>query len=546
MSGGNCPETPRQKMIGMMYLFLTAMLAVNVSSSVLEGFVLVDKSLQENNEIFRKNNVATYNHFKAEVEQNAAKYGESWKLAQELSAQANHMCDLVDSTKWFLARKADGVEGDPNNLKSMDNVDVAAASMLMNIIPGKPTKGEELKAELDSYRQFILEKIIVDQNKFGSLAESVSISLNTDDVKSSKGEADAGVTKKWEQSIFENIPIGAIMPLLSKIQTDIRNTEALAIAHLFGQVGASDFSVNKFESRLVLDSKYLVKGSVQNGMALLGAVDSTKRPVYELFINGSPLEVSENGSFQYPTNVSGKYEITGNIQLENEDGEMNIYPFPDQIFEVGDLSATVSATKMNVLYAGIANPMSVSVPGFSANDISVRFSDGSKLVKSKTGNYLATPKSAGKTIEMIVSTEVEGKSQVVGKYPFRVKSLPPPAAFVVYPKEVTTANGKTTLQEKFSGGRLKKVDLMKSDGLVAELLDSDFEVNYKITGFDITLYDSMGNAKTYSSKSSKFTSDQKTRIRSLAKGKQFFVSNIEAMGPDGIPRRLPPIDITIN
>ena len=545
MSGGNCAETPRQKMIGMMYLFLTAMLAVNVSSTVLEGFVMVDKSLQTNNEIFKNNNTVSYNQFKAEKEKNELKYGEAWELAKELRDKTNQMCASIDSTRWFLARKADGEEGNPNHLKAMDNVDIASGAMLFSLTPGEETKAKILKEEINEFHDFIVNSIIRDKEKFSSLAKAIHMSLNTEDIVIDNPSGK--MTKTWEESLFQNIPIGAVMPLLTKIQSDLRNTEALAIAHLFGQIGASDFSINKLESHLILDSRYLIKGSVQNGMVLLGGIDTTKRPEYNVFINGKSISVENDGSFSYPTSASGQYEITGNLKLENEDGEFNTYDFNSQNFEVSELSATVSATKMNVLYAGVDNPMSISVPGFSAKDIKARLSDGSKLKLDRNGNYVAIPKTPNKTIKMIVSTTIDDKVQIVGQYPFRVKLLPSPTAFVQFPKQTKNANGKTIeIKENFSGGAIKKSDLLKSYGLVAELADSDFEVNYKIKGFDITFYDSMGNARTFKSKSSEFTSEQTARIRSLSRGKKFFISNIKAVGPDGIERPLSPIEIIIN
>ena len=548
MSGGNCPETPRQKMIGMMYLFLTAMLAVNVSDEVLKAFNQVDVSLQSNNEIFTSNNAALYRAFETEVEENRAKYGEAWEIAIELREKANALYNQLDSTKWYIARKSDGEDGDPNNLKKKDDTEKASTVMLYSLDPKKPTRANLLKAQVDDYRNFILEKVIVDQEKFSSLAETINKSLDTSDRKRKDGDhSDDEGPKSWEASLFEGIPLAGVMPLLTKVQSDVRNTESMAIQHLFGQVGAADFSVNKFEARLILDSKYLVRGSVQNGMALLGAVDSTKRPNYEVYINNTPLEVSENGAFTYPTSASGKYEITGNIQLEGEDGEIKKYSFPPQTFEVGELSATVSATKMNVLYAGVENPMSISVPGISSNNITPRLSDGSPLKQVTNGSYIATPRTPGKEIEMIVNAMIEGSVQEVGRYPFRVKSLPPPTAFVQYPKEVKDASGNTiTVAENFQSGRLKKLDLLKAYGIVAELLDSDFDVKYTVKSFEMIFYDTMGNAQTYKSNNSKFTNDQIRQIKGLTRGTQFFISNVRAVGPDGIEKRLPPIDITIN
>lgn len=546
MSAANCPETPRQKMISMMYLFLTAMLAVNVSSTVLDSFEKVDISLRNNNEIISNNNTSAYTKLKTEYKKNNIKFGDAFEKSEKIRANADSLFAQIEGYKWDLARQNDGEEGDPYNLKGKDNIDIGHAVMVFKIKPGKPSKSEILKESINNYREFLLNEVIVDTAEFKTLTQAFIKSLNTNDpTKQEEKNSHGGDHQKWEDGIFTNIPIGAIMPLLTKLQTDIRNTESMALAHLLSQATASDFKVNDIQAHLILSSNLIFKGSKMTAKALLAATDSTQKPRYELFVNGKPIEGNADGFFEINTSSTGTFEITGNIISKNEDGTDNALPFEAQEYVIEEPIATVSATKMNVLYAGVDNPMSVSVPGFSSKDIKPSFSDGSSLISSGSG-YTAKPKTPGKEINMIVSAMIDGTWSVVGTYPFRVKALPPPTAYVRYPKEIKV-NGKKTIQnEDFATGRLKKKDLLNAEGVIAKLLDSDFIVQYNILGFDMTFYDSMGNAKTYSSSSSKFTSDQINRIKSLTRGKQFFITNIQAKGPDGIPRRLPAIDITIN
>ena len=544
MSGGNCPETPRQKMIGMMYLFLTAMLAVNVSSTVLDGFKLVDEGLRSNNEIFSKNNNAFYSNFKSEYDKNNVKFGPAYDKARELRAAADALYNSIDSIKWLLARKTDGEEGNPYNLKGSDNVDVSSAVMLFKLNPQTPTRARVLKNEINAYLDFLLNDVVVNTEKFPEITEALKKTLNTEDIKRPDHSHDSGPLT-WEQSLFDNIPIGAIMPLLTKLQTDVRNTESMALTHLFSQVTASEFKVNDIQAHLIPSSTYLVRGSRLQASLLLAATDSTKKPDYELFVDGNPITGDDDGQFEILCNQKGMYEITGRIITEDEDGNPNIHAIKPISYEVVDPFATVSATMMNVMYAGVENPLSISVPGFSARDIKVRISDGSAIVPNGDA-YIATPKSPGKNVDVIVSALVEGELTQIGTYPFRIKSLPPPTAFVQYPKKVKNASGQTiTMPENFSNGRLRRSDLLNAYGIVADLLGSAFEVKYDVVGFDMVFYDTMRNASTLKSTSSKFTAEQKTRIKQLARGKQFFISNIRAVGPDGIVRRLPPIDITL-
>lgn len=546
MSGGNCPETPRQKMISMMYLFLTAMLAVNVSSTVLDSFAKVDTSLRTNNEIISGNNSSAYAKLEFEFEKNQTKFGEAYNKSQEVKSAADSLYQDIEDLKWLLAIKNDGEEGDPYHLVGKDNVDIGHEVMVLKLNPAKPSKSEILKEAINTYRDFLLESIVVDTAKFDVLTQAILKSLNTDDpAKTDAKDSHGGVNQKWEDGIFSNIPISAIMPLLTKMQSDVKNTEAMALSHLLSQATASDFKVNDIKAHIIPSSTSLFKGATLEARALLAATDSTQRPTYKLFVDGRSVAGNDKGLFEITASSIGKHEITGSIITKNEDGTDNPLAFEPITFEVSEPIATVSATKMNVLYAGVDNPMSISVPGISSSALDLRMSDGTTLRPDGLG-YIAKPMTPGKDVEILVSAKIEGELTRIGSYVFRVKALPPPTAYVRYPKEVMVNGRKIKQNEDFAAGRLKKLDLLNAEGVIAKLLDSDFEVNYEVLGFDMTFYDSMGNAKTYSSTSSKFTRDQTNMIKSLSRGKQFFISNVRAKGPDGIPKRLPAIDITLN
>lgn len=547
MSAANCPETPRQKMISMMYLFLTAMLAINVSDHVLNAFDKVDHSLRDNNEIISSNNKSSYEKIEFEYKKNSTKFGDAHHKSLRIKSQADSLYKLIEDYKWEIARECDGEEGDPYHIISKSNVDVGEQVMVLKLNPKKPSEADILKEAINRYREFLLDSVVIDTTHFNLLTKNITKTLNTNDPRKKDDASGHGeANQRWEDALFCNIPVGAVMAIMTKLQTDVKNTEAMTLNYLLSQATAGDFKVNDIQAHLILSSTYLVKGSKLTASALLAATDSTQRPQYEVSVNNVSIEGSENGIFEIPTNKVGTYKVTGNIITKNESGGNSLHKFETQEFEVVEPFATVSATKMNVLYAGVENPMSISVPGFSAKDIKPSLSDGSPLIPTGKG-YIAKPKTPGKEIQCVVRAKIGDKLSVIGSYPFRIKSLPPPTAFIQYPKETTnTAGKKVTLKENFSSGYLKKKDLLDAYGIVAELLDSDFEVKYKVLGFDMTFYDNMGNAKTLKSENSKFTKEQTNRIKKLSRGKQFFISNVRAVGPDGITKRLPPIDITLN
>ena len=184
---------------------------------------------------------------------------------------------------------------------------------------------------------------------------------------------------------------------------------------------------------------------------------------------------------------------------------------------------------MNVLYAGYENPMSVSVPGVAANQLQVSMSGGT-LTPAGEGKYIAKPE-LGKDAVITVSARTEGRVQEMGKFTFRVRKLPDPTAYIAY------SDGQGG-ENRFKSGKLQKQILMSVDGLGAAVDDGLLNIPFRVMGFQTIFYDNMGNAVPEVSNSSQFTDRQKNMFRSLGRGKRFYVSEIRAVGPDGVERKL--------
>ena len=535
MSASNCPETPRQRMIGMMYLFLTAMLAINVSPQVLEGFILVDEGLRKSNDNFELRNKDIYKAFETQNKLNPLKV-ERWKNdAFSVQAKADTMVNFIQQWKEVLAKTADGPLGHPDSLQSKDNYDIPGQIMLPATKPKKSWPGVELKNRIESYRTDLIGLIDPKEQLLRSAIES---NLDT----SAPTGTEEGV-KTWEQNLFSEVPIAAVMALMSKLQNDIRNTETMAIQYLFRQITAKDFKVNDVEAFIIPKSTYIVKGGRMEAQILLAASDTTKQPDIE--VNSTKLAKDANGIYERICNETGNFSLKAKITLSDDQGETTDYTTSIE-YQVVEPFATVSATKMNVLYAGVENPISISVPGIPADKIQARLG-GINLPAAKDGKgYIAIPKKPGDT-KIIVFAEIDGKSQQIGDgMPFRVKALPDPLGFIVYKKKVKNAQGKFVDQEvKFKGGNITKGQLLSAPGLIAELPDADFEIKYKLTGFDITLFDSMGNAKIFKSNGSKFTPEQIRQIKTLQPGKTFYIGSVKALAPDGLTKDIPPIKVKL-
>jgi len=267
----------------------------------------------------------------------------------------------------------------------------------------------------------------------------------------------------------------------------------------------------------------------------MAAVDSTHRP--EIFV-GNPLLKSENGRYETICNSTGDFTLKGYLIMKNGNGETIRREF-SQPYTVVEPSATVSATMMNMLYAGYQNPISVSVPGVPSNKIALSMTNGT-LTKKDGSNYVAVPSKVGQDVTFTVTAQNEGRQQEMGKFTFHVRKLPDPTGYLQY----TDSKGNTS---RFKGGRIKKQAVIAAGGVGAAIDDGLLDIAFRVIGFETMFVDNMGNVVPEVSNSASFTSNQIAKIRSLSRGKMFNISRIRVIGPDGIERTLTsPVEVIIN
>ena len=340
---------------------------------------------------------------------------------------------------------------------------------------------------------------------------------------------EGGEKKTWESLNFESKPLIAVITLLSKMQIDIQNAETNVISSLFSQIDAASFKFNRLGARILAKSTYVLEGDQFEAEIFLAAEDTTQQP--EIFVGNTKLSLRDGkGIYKATASQVGTFKWGGLIKYKNPEGNINSYPFEGE-YQVGRPSVTVSLTKMNVMYLGIANPIKVSVPGVASENLEITVNNGRF---EKNGDdffvYPAKLDITGKNTSISVVAKMNGEKRPMGSMPFRVKEVPPPLA---------TIGGK-------NGGNLKKEELMAEDGVFAELKDFDFDLKFKVTQFDVTYSGAGGYVKTYSSKDNKFTSEQKDQFGKLTMGSLIFIDNIMAKGDDGQPARpLSPISFKI-
>ena len=536
MATKNCPETPRQKMINMMYLVLTALLALNVAAEVLESFRVVDASLvQTLNNVSRKND-QIYGAFDAAYIQNPTKVKEWKDKADQVRQKTSELTlkikdikeDLVMSTGGLPLKNADpnyvfspdepfivNSKGDTIVIKREDDLNVPSEKMITQ------KKGEDLKNSINEYRDFLISNL----DEGSPLRESIRRQLDTSDPPRSLKE---GAEKKtWESEHFESKPLIAVLTLLSKVQIDIQNAETNLISTLYSQIDAASFKFNRLGARILAKSTYVLEGDQFEAEIFLAAEDTTQQP--EIFVGGTKLSMRDGmGVYKATASKVGTFKWSGLIKYKNPEGNFISYPFEGE-YQVGKPTATISATKMNVLYLGIPNPIKVSVPAMASENLVVTTTNG-RIVK-KGEDYEVYPDKLdglGKNTSIIVNAKVDGQTRLMGSMAYRVKEVPPPLA---------TIGG-------LNGGTIRKEDLMAEEGIFAELKDFDFDLKFRVIQFDVSF--SGTYVKTTSSKTNKFTDEQKGFFSKLTPGSLIYIDNISAKGDDGQPARpLAPVSFKI-
>lgn len=518
MGSNNTRMSPRQKMINLMYIVLTAMLALNVSSDVLDGFTQVHEGLRRSNtNVGQRNNAILY-QLQEFASTNPDK-GQMWlDKAFEVREHTNELYGFVDSIKLAIVRKADGAGADVNNIVSRDDLEAASVVML----PPNSRLGENLRLKIDEYREYITS-LMPDSVKRNNISEA----LTTEPTKA-KGTLAA---QKWEEIQFEQKPVVAAVTLLTKLQNDLLYAEGEALATLYSQIDAGDVRVNSMNAFVIPDSRLVMRGGQYKANIVLAAVDSTARP--EIVIGGKTLT---DGLYQTVAASPGTYDYSGYINVPMPDGSVAQHPFKSS-YTVIEPMATVSATMMNVLYAGIENPISISVPGVAMNAISASMTNGT-LTRSGD-SWIAKPQEINKDAVITVTADMEGRKNNVANMTFRVRKLPDPTPYITY------NDGKG--ENRYKGSKPIAKSLISGAGqLEAAIDDGLLDTKFKVLSFETVFFDSMGNAIPEVSNGPAFSERQKQQIQRMSRGKRFYISRIKAVGPDGVTRDLSPMEVIIN
>ena len=506
------PVSPRQKMINLMYVVLMAMLALNVSTEVLNGFSIVEESLKRTTANATKENQALYDDFAEQMQKNPQKVKQWFDKSQQVKQMSDQLYNLAEELKLAIVHEADGKDGDISNIRNKEDLEAATQVMLA---PSRG-RGKELYDAINNYREQLL-KLVTDEHQKKMIASNLTTEIPKDAVT---------LGKNWQEYMFESMPAAAAVTLLSKLQSDVRYAEGEVLHTLVSNIDVKDIRVNALNAFVIPNSQTIVRGDKFSARIVMAAVDTTQQP--QIFIGGKEMNLP-GGLYETVTGRTGDFTLSGYIQVANGNGELLKRSF-EQKYTVVDPSATVSADLMNVLYAGYSNPLSVSVPGVPVNKVQATMTGGT-LQPVGPGRYIARPTAVGQNVTITVTSTNTGRPQQMGQFTFRVRRLPDPTPYIAMKDE----SGSPI---RYKGGGLSKAQLMGVDGIGAAIDDGILDIAFKVQSFETVFFDNMGNAVPMVSNGASFSARQKDTFRKLQRNKRVYISRVNAIGPDGISRKL--------
>jgi gliding motility-associated protein GldM len=503
------PKEPRQKMINLMYLVLTALLALNVSAEIINAFKVVDNSLTSTNKVVNASTQTIMASFQEKLADPAsADKAKIWMpKAQQAVAISKSLNQMIDDIKSNIKVGAGFDPSNPDAGFKEDNIDVATRIM------DKEGEGEKLRKALEKYKADILA---LDPEVGALFKNSLPVDVEVPNL-SNKNQL-AKVT--WTSAYFNMTPTVAALTMLSKFQNDVKTTENKIVNEFHNRVGQVVVRFDTYAPIVGANSTYLFPGQELEISAGIGAFSKNVRPI--VTIGGRNVPMNDDGVSIYKTNVgnaSGSVPIK--IQYKDQDGKDQVRDLKID-YTVGiPTGAFVSAEKVKVLYIGLENELAVTGGNVGDEKVTVSTNNGS-LKKIAPGRYIASPNSPGTAN---ITVNADGKSSV---YTFRVKSVPDPTPMV----------GSST------GGRIPANVFKAQMGIRADLKDFVFEgVKYDVVSY--TFYatgagfmESPGVKPGVRGFSFEPVQDILNRCRP---GTTVVLDEIKAVGPDGTTRKLPTI-----
>ncbi|WP_340077761.1 gliding motility protein GldM [Leptobacterium sp. I13] len=451
--------SPRQKMINLMYLVFIAMLALNMSKEVLSAFGLMNEKLQSSNTKTTENNLAFFEGLKIKAEEQPEKFGELFQNAATIKTISEEYYSYLEELKTEMKT---GLKDD-KDYEVMDKSDFLDQQFFEG--DKYSSKGQEFVDKMNNYREGVIEAL---PDTYNDTEEAVKARFSTGE--NGKVTNRDGRPVDWLNYHFEGFPLIASLTKITQMQADIKATEEDALSKMLEGQLRTEVSMTNYTTLLEQPKSAYYQGEKFDGQIVLGRTDATTKPnEVELFLDGRKLSANDftmdGGKVKLNVNAgsAGDHKITGNLYFD-QDGERLAVPV-DQTFAVitKPNAAVISADKMNVVYRGVANPITISIPGVPDNKVTAAAPGLSKVSGSK---YVMNP-GTGRTVTITASGTLPDGQVVRTPSEFRIKDIPRPSG---------------TIRGEFGEVKMPRNNLEIST-IGAILEDFDFDLNLAISGF---------------------------------------------------------------
>ncbi|RYF96888.1 MAG: gliding motility protein GldM [Chitinophagaceae bacterium] len=507
--------SPRQRFISLMYLVLLAMLALSIPDTVLNAFSNINENLVEGIQKTQKETTDHLSYFEVNrLKNDTARNMAAFRKANAARQITNELDLYIDSLKKAFVEAAGGFKPNTNELNSPENTSVTYQFFQ------KDKRANALRAKLEATQ--VRLKALFPENERNDLSLKPELK---------DGTSSDGKKLTWEEHNFgPETPATAAFTILTMFSSDVANTENYIVKKLLGRLDEAIVNLDRYMAVAAAPSSYILAGQPYKASVYLTSYDSKQTP--SISVNNRRLNVMDGvGDYQVVTSTPGVYSWRGSITVKQTDGTFKNYLTPPQTYQVARPAATIAASRMNVVYAGIENPIEISSAGIASEQLSVRVNGAGSLRKTATGyEYEVGADAIGQKVVFQVSANVNGRAISIGDQEFRIKRIKDPVAKVA---------GK-------SSGSISAVALRNQGFLYATLDDFEFDVKFSIVRFNFIRLGSGREFVSARNTGGDFNQEVRTLLGTLSPGDRVIFDNIIAKGPEGRERLLNSIILNVN
>ena len=503
MAGGKL--TPRQKMINLMYLVFIAMLALNMSKEVLTAFGNFNDKFSESNRLTDEANGNLLSALNTKATDEPAKYAEPARKAKDVAKISKDFVAFLETVK---AEVTEGIEPDENGKLPFESMDKSTIDEKWFEGDGYSPRGKEIVAGIDKYVSDI-KKVLGNDVKYIPFIKEIEKKFSTADITNREG-----IKVKFLDYKTKGFPAVSTLTFVTAMQNDVKNTEAGAFNLFLGNALKTAASMKNFQAIVVLEKNAYFQGEAVKGKVVLGRYDDNTVPTS---FNG-PGKI-ENGQAVISTTAGsiGEQKISGKFGFLEDgkeiplafEGTYVVVPRPNQ--------AIISADKMNVVYRGVPNPISISVPGIASNKVNA---NAPGMAKVGDGKFMLKP-GAGSEVKINVSATMPDGKTMSSAQVFRIKGLPAPT-------------GKVGGSDKNKGPKSN----LEVCTVSAAMEDFDFPVTVNVTQFNVKV----PGQPTIVVSGNKMDGRARAAIAKATRGDVVVISEIKAsfVGIDQVAKRVSP------